>query len=153
MELRVDRYSDNGESTLGLLFLDGEFMCYTIEDEKRTEKVFGETRIPDGEYPVLLRTEGGFHQRYGARYPEMHKGMLHIQDVPNFEYILIHIGNDDDDTAGCLLVGNTANNNTIGNGFIGGSRDAYERLYPVVSSALEKNECVTIKYRSLYGKR
>ena len=146
MKLEVLRYSDNGESTLGLLFVDGEFHCYTLEDERRTEKVFGETRIPEGEYKVGLRTEGGHHQRYSDKYSN-HKGMLHIQDVPDFEFILIHIGNDDDDTAGCLLVGNTATNNRIQEGFVGDSTKAYIRLYSKVIEAMDKKENVTITYK------
>ena len=67
--------------------------------------------------------------------------MLEIKDVPNFEYILIHIGNDDDDTAGCLLVGNTADTKK---GFIGDSTGAYKEIYSVIMGAIECNEPVTI---------
>lgn len=148
MELEVLRYSDNGESTLGLLFVNGVFHCYTLEDEKRTEKVFGETRIPEGTYKMELRKEGGHHTRYAAKYPQIHKGMLHILDVPNFQYILIHIGNNDDDTAGCLLVGNLPNNNqVVSHGSIGESAKAYVRLYSLVSNAIQNGEAVTITYK------
>lgn len=147
MELTVIRYSDNKESTLGMLLVDCEFECYTLEDENRSQKVFGETRIPEGTYKIGLRTEGGHHNRY-KKY-EGHEGMLHVLDVPNFEYILIHIGNKDDDTAGCLLVGNTANNNKLGKGFIGDSTTAYLKLYKKVLSAIKNNENVTITYKDI----
>lgn len=151
MKLEVLRYSDNGESLLGLLFIDGKFECYTLEDEARTEKVWGETAIPDGEYKVEYRTVGGHHERYSKRFSDIHKGMLHVKDVPNFKYILIHIGNDDDDTAGCLLVGNSSISNQVQDGFVGYSTDAYKRLYKKVSNALEKNEKVTINYCTING--
>ena len=147
MELKVVRYSSSKESTLGLLFIDGVFVCYTLEDEHRTVKVMGETRIPAGRYQIQLRDFGGHHWRYLKRYgSEFHKGMLQIVDVPGFTDILIHKGNDDDDTAGCLLLGGTANNNQEKVGFIGSSTLAYNRIYPVVRDALLRGDMVWIEY-------
>ena len=75
--------------------------------------------------------------------------MLHIVDVPGFEYILIHVGNSDEHTAGCLLVGDSQENNQINkNGFIGSSGNAYKRIYPSIAEAVE-NEGVTIEYIDL----
>ena len=146
MDITVLRYSGSRESTLSLILLDGIFQCYGLEDEHRTVKVFGETRIPAGQYEVILRTEGGHHARYSKKFPDIHKGMLHIQDVPNFKWILIHIGNDGDDTAGCLLTGNTANNNKTDKGFIGRSKRAYKKLYTKVIEAMNRGEQITITY-------
>ena len=71
-------------------------------------------------------------------------------DVPNFEYILIHCGNTDEHTAGCLLVGDSQENNQIQkDGFIGKSTQAYKRIYPSIAKALERGEKVTIRYKSL----
>jgi hypothetical protein len=71
-------------------------------------------------------------------------------DVPDFEYILLHCGNTDEDTAGCLLLGDTQENNNIKkNGFIGRSTAAYMRVYPPIAAALEAGEEVTIEYRDL----
>jgi hypothetical protein len=73
--------------------------------------------------------------------------MLHITDVPNFEYILIHTGNTDEHTAGCLIVGDSQENNIVTeNGWVGKSRNAYKRIYPLVAKALERGEKVMIKY-------
>ena len=75
-------------------------------------------------------------------------GMLEVCDVPNFKYILLHCGNTDEDTAGCLLLGDTQENNNIKkNGFIGRSTQAYTRVYPKIAKALKKEEEVTIIYR------
>ena len=149
MQLDVIRYSDNGESTLGLLMVNGKFQCYTLEDELRSVKVFGETRIPDGEYIIGIRSVGGHHNRYKKKFPNNHIGMLEVEDVPNFKYVLIHIGNNDDDTAGCLLVGNKSNNNSFNEGFISDSTSAYKDLYVAVISAINKGEQVCIKYVSI----
>ena len=107
MKLEVLRISSQEDSTNGILFdiTDGErkFLCYTIEDEFRADKVRGETRIPNGEYKLTLRTEGGFHNRYNAKYGDWHRGMIYVNDVPGFEWILWHTGNTDESTVGCLI--------------------------------------------------
>ena len=146
MKLDVVRYSGSKNSTLGHLVINDVFECYTLEDEHRTLKVFGDTRIPAGTYKIGLRTVGGTTGRYSKKFPSFHKGMLEVQNVPNFKYVLIHIGNDEDDTAGCLLVGDTTNNNKIVPGFIGSSTQAYIRVYKKVLEALERNEPVNITY-------
>ena len=151
MKLKVLRFSSQEDSTSGLLFLDGknglEFLCYTLEDEYREDKIMGETRVPAGTYKIELRTEGGFHARYTKKYGKMHKGMLHVVNVPNFKWILIHTGNTDEQTAGCLLVGDSQENNSIiKDGFIGKSVNAYKRIYPKISRALQAGEEVTIEY-------
>ena len=150
MKLEVQRFSSKSSSTLGILFdvtTTPEFLCYTLEDEFREVKVSGETRIPAGTYNITLRTEGGFNQRYNEKFgSDFNKGMLWVRDVPGFEYILIHIGNDADDSEGCLLVGDTQTQNITKNGFIGSSTDAYKRIYPPIANTLEKGESVTITY-------
>tara|TARA_R100001530_G_scaffold100439_2_gene69815 strand:+ start:778 stop:1191 length:414 start_codon:yes stop_codon:yes gene_type:complete len=135
------------ETDIGLRFL-----CYTLEDERRVMKVQGETRVPAGTYNITLRTEGGFNKKYSKRFPGIHKGMLWVRDVPNFEYILIHCGNTDDHSAGCLLVGDSQENNIIiKDGFIGKSTNAYKRIYRPIAKALERGEEVTITYTDLDG--
>ena len=151
MKLEVLRFSSQKDSTNGILFnvTEGrEFLCYTLEDEYRDKKIKGETRIPSGTYNITLRTVGGFHGRYEKKYGEMHKGMLWVRDVPNFEYILIHTGNTDEHTAGCLLVGDTQQQNITKSksGFIGASVDAYKRIYPSIASAIERGDDVEISY-------
>ena len=165
MELEVIRISSGTDSTNGILFevdrlspaphsegyrCKRTFLAYTLEDEYREEKVYGETRIPDGAYKMGLRKEGGYHARYSKKFDDFHIGMLHVLDVPGFEYILIHCGNTDEHTAGCLLVGDSQENNQIKkDGFIGKSVQAYKRIYPRIASALERGEKVTITYRTI----
>ena len=71
MQLEVLRFSSQKDSTNGLLFdiSDGrKFLAYTLEDERREDKVMHETRIPAGTYKIKLRTVGGFHGRYVKKY-------------------------------------------------------------------------------------
>lgn len=151
MKLEVLRFSSQSDSTNGLLFdVTGgkrKFLCYTLEDEYREKKIMGETRIPAGTYRITLRKTGGFHGRYLTKYSEMHKGMLWVRDVPGFEYILIHTGNTDEHTAGCLIVGNSQQTNFgSSDGFVGSSVSAYKAIYPSIAAALENNEDVFITY-------
>ena len=152
MKYEVLRISSGKDSTSGLLFeIDRgkrTFLAYTLEDEQRDVKVWGETRIPAGTYKLKLRTEGGFHSRYLAKYSaDFHKGMIWVQDVPGFEYILWHTGNTDEHTAGCLILGNTQTNNRIAkDGFIGSSVDAYKFVYPRVAAAIESGQDVEVTY-------
>jgi len=131
MNLIVDRFTSDNETTLSRVLLDGRFICFGLEDEHRTFKVPGETRIPAGRYAIQLRTTGGTHQKYLARYGDQHHGMLHLQDVPGFEYILIHTGNRENESDGCLLVGMQANTSQ-GDMSVSQSRQAYQLLYSQV---------------------
>ncbi len=150
MELEVLRFSSHSDSTLGMLFdvtNQREFICFTLEDEHRDKKIMHETRIPAGTYQLKLRTVGGFHERYKNKYGSMHKGMIHVQDVPGFEYILWHTGNNDDHTSGCLLLGDTSQQNITKAGFIGASTDAYKRVYPRIAEAIECGDKVKVEYK------
>ena len=147
MKLQVVRTQFGKDATNGLLFIDGVFECYTLEDQYQVEKVMHETCIPEGTYDIEFRKTGGFHAKYSDRYKNAHYGMLHLQDVPGFTYILIHTGNTDEHTSGCLIIGDSQENNQlIKNGFIGKSTQAYKRVYPLIASALENGEEVSIKY-------
>ena len=151
MKLEVLRFSSQQDSTNGLLFqvIDGkrDFLCYTLEDERREEKVKHETRIPAGTYKIKLRKEGGFHARYTKKYPDIHRGMLHVTDVPGFEYILIHTGNTDEHTSGCLIVGSSQTSNLVAkDGFIGSSTATYKQIYPPIARAIEDGQEVVIEY-------
>ena len=150
IKLEVLRVSSESDSSSGLVFdiTNGKkFLCYSLEDEYRNDKIMHETRVPAGTYQIKLRKEGGFNARYTKKYGDFHKGMLHVQDVPGFEYILIHTGNTDEHTSGCLIVGDSQENNQlIKNGFIGKSVQAYKRIYTPIAEALENGEEVTITY-------
>ena len=89
-----DTFSDN--STIGELFLNDEFMCDTLENPE-LNNVKNISCIPEGQYSVRLRTA-----RESATRDYLH---LLVQDVPNRDYILFHIGNSAKDTSGCILVG------------------------------------------------
>ena len=150
MKLTVVRTQFGTDATNGLLFINGIFECYTLEDQYQAVKVMHETCIPEGTYDIKFRKTGGFHAKYSERYKNAHYGMLHIQDVPNFTYILIHTGNTDEHTSGCLIVGETQQDLEISkDGFIGSSTVAYKKMYAKVAGQLLQGKKVTIEYTTI----
>lgn len=152
MRLTLQRFSGGKEATLGLLSRDlptrREFLCFVLEDELRDVKVPGETAIPAGTYRITLRDFGNHHQAYstpGHWAYDIHVGMLWLRDVPGFQDILIHTGNNDQHTRGCLLVGDGVTQNITDLGALSGSRAAYRRVYPLIANALAGGEEVTIE--------
>ena len=83
-------------STIGNLYLDGEWLCDTLEnpylDNQRNISC-----IPEGQYKVRLRTA-----RESATKEYLH---LLVEEVPDRSLILFHAGNSAKDTRGCVLVG------------------------------------------------
>lgn len=147
MHWLIKRLSTGSDSTLGALFdvthPRRQFLCYTLEDQFNKVKIPKETRIPGGTYRLELRTEGGMHSRYKERFP-WHVGMLWLRNVPGFEWIYIHPGNDDDDTEGCILVGDAQVSNTVKEGKIYHSVDAYRRIYLKAVEELDKKHEVWV---------
>lgn len=94
MLLRLIREPSRGGATLGSLYVDGTWECWTLEDQIRDAKVPGQTAIPAGDYEVRLTTS----PKFGRVLPE-------VLQVPGFVGIRIHGGNRKEDTDGCILVG------------------------------------------------
>lgn len=109
MNIEVIRTTKTDKSTIGEMYIDGQFFCHTLEDVVRDKKIYGETAIPTGKYEVIVNYSNRFKQQ-----------MPLLLNVPNFEGIRIHIGNDSSSTSGCLLIGMTKADN-----FIGQSKVAY----------------------------
>ena len=145
--LTLLRFIDDGETTLGLLYLDGNFLCYTLEDTFRKEKVSGKTRIPAGTYAILFNknlTE--LTQKYRAR--SYTKGWftwhLHLQDVPGFQGIYIHPGKNTEWTEGCILVSDDLHSEG-GRKKLLNPEGAFERLYKKLASDLDSEVPVRIR--------
>lgn len=112
MELRLNRYDCTERHTIGRLYLDGEYECWTLEDPIREVKVAGKTAIPAGRYRIVREDS-----------PKFGPDTLTLLDVPGFTYIRIHAGNRVEDTEGCILVGDQRGDNEIYQ-----SRQALQRL-------------------------
>ncbi len=163
MNFLLQRFSDNRDSTLGLLFEkrdDGKgpklvFQNYTLEDEYRAEKVASETRIPAGFYELKIskiydkdkkEIVSPLTERYRTKYPWF-KNHIEVTGIKNFSSVYCHIGNNDDQTAGCLLFGDNADNNMIGPGSISNSTASFKRWYDKVYDHLESGKKAFIEVR------
>ena len=136
IRLNLHRINHSDDFTSGYLKYNGQFECYTLEDEKRLIKVPGETAIPAGSYDIVIREVlSPLTKRYRDKFAwfEYH---LMLVGVPNFQYVYIHIGNNDDHTDGCLLVGGSINDE----GFLGQSTKAFERLYKKLYESLKRGD-------------
>lgn len=111
MDLQLRRFFKGETYTIGRLYINGEYFCDTIEDVVRDlpsscpntpkgknctcqQKVYAETAIPAGEYKITME--------YSPRFKRI---LPCIHNVPHFIGILIHSGNTEADSAGCIIVG------------------------------------------------
>lgn len=143
MEIYLNRNgsgkNENDISTLGDLSVN-DTKILIIEDDFDVVKEYGKTRIPAGRYEIKLRTEGHIHEAYKKRFPDIHKGMLHLQNVPGYTFIYIHCGNSAKDSLGCLLTGSRK----VNNDYVAGSEPAYKKIYPMIADEILKGNEVFI---------
>lgn len=137
LNLRLERFTSSTLGTLGLLFIENKFECFTCEDPFQAVKIPGKTRIPASKYWISLKPKGSSRMdvRYTQQFGSMHEGMLELQNVPNFTGVLIHIGNTPADTEGCILIGSSVNG--LGGLSVLSSAHAYENFYPKLLKAFK----------------
>lgn len=147
--LSLGRFVFKNDWTIGRFYLEGVMIGFSVEDEIRKVKVKGETAIPYGTYDLGFRQSPKFSSTFlysdtakklidakdKVKFPNIKDWRNHdlvwIMNVPNFEFVLWHWGNTDDDTDGCLITGKSLG---VFNGQEGvaSSRDFYKKYYPIV---------------------
>lgn len=148
-ELRLKRIASHTEATMGYLIEmnpNPSFCGFTLEDQKQLgPKVPGETRIPAGRYRLTLnKSVTKLTEKYRKNYGWF-KWHLMLHDVEGFTGIYIHIGNDDDDTDGCLLLGDSlASIFKYKEKPLRESTDAFKRFYEKYYPLLELNTPIFI---------
>lgn len=147
-EYVLQRFSDNRDSTLGVLLkviIAGSeprtvFQGYTLEDQFNAVKIAKETRIPAGRYEIIInRSETPKTLQYRQRY-NWFRYHLQLANVPGFQGIYIHIGNKDEDTDGCILLGDAAGNNVIADHGVSASTEGFRRFYSHTFDFLDHQE-------------
>ena len=111
MEIRVRRIALRDTYTIGKMYINGEYFCDCCEDKVRDlnneVKVPNHTAIPYGTYEITLDVQSNKYSNF-EKYPwaKEYNGYLpRLTNVPLFLGVLIHPGNSEQDTSGCLLVG------------------------------------------------
>lgn len=104
-KLLVIRDTFTDDTTIGKLFVNGEFFCYTLEDAVRDYgvKVKGDTAIPRGKYKVKISRSSRFKRLMPMVYTESN-GYELVNGGISFKGIRIHGGNTHNNTEGCILV-------------------------------------------------
>ncbi len=104
MEWILKRVAYQPTRTLGYLYVNGDFFCYTLEDKVRPDgvKVWGETAIPSGRYSIAITFSNRFK-----------RPMIQVLNVPMFSGIRVHPGVSEKNTHGCILVSRNRQGNVL----------------------------------------
>lgn len=144
MDIQIRTLIEDEFSTIGCLSIDGIGFCFTLEDEYREVKVKGETRIPRGIYKLGIRKElSGLTRKYRDKY-DWFENHIQILDVPDFNYVYIHVGNYETHTDGCILLGNSATKRNSKADMIGNSVDAFKEFYLKIYPLLKCGEDINL---------
>lgn len=151
MEILLTRRYKKADYTIGELKIDGEFVCSTLEDtdrglddgmadwQIRNKKIPNRTAIPTGRYEVDMSTVS---PRFSQKqfYMDVCQGKLpRLKNVKGFEGILIHTGNDETHSSGCLLVGL----NKV-RGKLTDSKETFKKVYALMKEAHDRGENIYI---------
>ena len=134
MKITVERFSETDIDDIGKVYVDGQFICYSIENPDRDKKIIDITAIPEGTYKVGKRLS-----------PHFNCEVPWIMDVPGFQDVLIHWGNTVTSTHGCLVVGMRIGQ-LDGQRAVLDSKIAWDKLSKIIFDTLAKNEEITITY-------
>lgn len=150
MKLFLDRLYKKKDYTIGKLYINGEYFCETCEDADRglsqsmnlTEilnaKVEQQTAIPIGTYNITLKIQSPRFSKK-TQYDFCNAYVPRLLNVPGFEGVLIHIGNQATHSEGCILVGENKVKGQVIN-----STATFKKLYEKLKEASDKGENITI---------
>lgn len=133
MNIILHRKYIKDKYTIGELWVDNKFFCSTLEDPVRDinkngifdngeYKIPNDTAIPYGEYEVQITYS-----------PKFKRELPILLNVPHFEGIRIHGGNTNEDTSGCILLGENTQKGKVLN-----SRKYVQLLIDKIKSTKEK---------------
>lgn len=157
MILTLKRIYTCSNYTIGHLYVDGSYICDTLEDTDRmldeamsvdeiyNKKIKGETAIPTGRYNILMDVLSSrfSKQKY---YKEVCNGYLpRLYCVKGYSGVLIHCGNTAKDTEGCILVGYNKEKGKVLN-----SRSAFQILYRKLKLAHDIGQHITLRIERTY---
>lgn len=136
MSLEIIRIDENDKQTISKFIVYDEMnfelaqgFMMELPDKQNQRRI---SRIPEGEYDCV------------KRYSEKYKDHFHILNVPNRSYILIHVGNYNRNTKGCLLPGRSIKD-IDGDGYrdvtnSGGTMELLNSILPDKFKVIIKNQ-------------
>ncbi|EHJ7818976.1 hypothetical protein KB136_000116 [Campylobacter coli] len=107
------------------------FECFSLEEDKEGLESGKDLRIPEGNYNLKRHSPSRFENTLRSITKKDDDTMINVfnEKVPFDRHILIHWGNTNKDTQGCILLGHTKDNN---NESIGQSRQACKEFYDLM---------------------
>ena len=150
-QLNIKRIYKGPTYTIGKLYINDKYFCDTLEDTDRglTDKMTlteilkikkpSETAIPSGTYNITLDIVS---PRFSTKtfYKQVCNGKLpRLLNVKGFDGVLIHSGNTEKDSSGCILVGQNRVKGKVIN-----SQETFKKLYKVLKESWDKDKSITI---------
>ena len=150
LELHLKRAFCGERYTIGHITIeDNPFKCDSIErpvrDKNRNgkfdngeKKIKGDTAIPFGRYEITMRVISPAYSKKKA-FAFTGGRMPRLLNVPEFDGILIHTGNTEKDSLGCIVVGL----NTIV-GKVTDSMVTFKQLFRILDEAYKAGRAIYI---------
>ena len=157
MKLLLKRIYTCKDYTIGRLYADNIYICDTIEDTDRgldcnmplsklqQLKVANVTAIPSGTYTILMNVVSPKYSKSNYYMNVCNGKVPRLDNVPGWSGVLLHVGNDQDDTSGCILVGYNKVRGKVLN-----SKTAFEKLYAILKKAYNNGEKITLTIERSY---
>tara|TARA_R110000850_G_scaffold105168_1_gene216062 strand:- start:189 stop:944 length:756 start_codon:yes stop_codon:yes gene_type:complete len=146
--LNLIRSSDDGVTTIGMLYLNEEFFCYTLEDSGIDESSRAAVQIPAGNYGVELDHQpNSFAERFEQLYPDWYTAPLKFTGVNKFTSVWIQNEVDELPGQASIVVTNDLQVSDA-DAFLKSSRDTFKTLYVRLRSALEQGTKVRVIVKS-----
>lgn len=143
MDITLKRIAKKQSYTIGKLYVDGKYVCDTIEDTDRgldqkqdleyiqRNKKYGITAIPTGKYEVLMDVKSPKYSTINFYKINANNGCVpRLKNVPGWDGVLIHCGNTAENSLGCIIVGQ---NKAVGK--VLNSQETFKKLYKILQTA------------------
>lgn len=154
MEILVYRKWPRVGYCIGRVYIDGQLVCNSLEDEDRglsdamdervirNRKIYGKTAIPKGRYKIDMTTVSPKFSKYPF-YMDVCQGKLpRLQRVKGFEGILLHVADGPkgaDLLEGCIGIGMNRVKGQLCEG-----KETFKKVYALMKEAHDRGETIYI---------
>ena len=149
MNLKLRRRFKGPNYTIGSFYINDEYFCDTIEDTDRGlddnmseaiikgKKIYGKTAIPTGTYKITLNVISPKYSDFNKyKWAKQCEGRIpRLINVKGFDGVLIHVGNTEQDSLGCIIVGENKVKGKVIN-----STNTFTKLYSKLKECVNKED-------------